>query len=100
MKMEQKQNNQVAQSHDSHTSMADERVLSTAPNTGEVSNSTFKKWKKRLNPFATSLALMHKEIEDKSTRELKYLLKYGDKLNETNCWWAEYNVFPLLECAI
>lgn len=57
---------------------------------------SFKKYKAALNPFATTYALWTKEIESMSTRRLNYLLKSGEKLSLTNCWWATYEVFPIL----
>lgn len=58
---------------------------------------TLKRWKVAMNPFATTYALIVKEIESKSTRRLKYLLKYGEDMTETNCWWAIYQVWPIVK---
>ena len=60
------------------------------------SEKTFRKYKKSLKPFAEIYGDLVRSIEEKSTKELKYLLRYGDQLSETNCSWDVYEVFPFL----
>lgn len=65
-----------------------------------MTERALKRYRERLNPFATSYALMEKELVNKSTKTLKYLLKGGEYLTDSNCWWATYNVFPIIKTII
>ena len=62
-----------------------------------MNKKTFKTFKEELNPFAYLYAEMRNIIGELSTRKLNRLIKYKDKLDDTNCWWATYNVMPILE---
>jgi hypothetical protein len=63
----------------------------------EITDRTFNRWKKSVEPFDKLYAELFQEIESRPSRELKYILKHGDKLTNTNCWWATYKVFPIIE---
>ncbi|KQC34007.1 hypothetical protein AAU57_12195 [Nonlabens sp. YIK11] len=73
-------------------------VLTTVPDKSKtITKRTFNKWRENLMPLAQLYANIYDEVEQKTNKELKYLIKYGSELTETNCWWAEYRVFPLIE---
>jgi hypothetical protein len=73
-------------------------VLTTVPDEEKtVTKRTFNKWRENLKPLAQLYSNINYEVEQKTTKELKYLIKYGSELTQTNCWWAEYRVFPLIE---
>jgi hypothetical protein len=73
-------------------------VLTTVPDEAKtITKRTFNKWLNTIKQLAQLYSNICYKVEQKTTKELKYLIKYGSELTNTNCWWAEYRVFPLIE---
>ncbi len=62
-----------------------------------MNKQTFRRYTKRLRHYTEWIAVLHNQIYDASTKELKYLLKYKDELSQTNCGWSLYQGLPIIE---
>lgn len=59
-----------------------------------------KNFNSELEPFAKIYSEMHQNIRNvldtKTNEELEKLIEYTSEPNQTNCWWATYEVAPIV----